>query len=303
MSLELLNSTFFVTIQDKGRFGYSHIGVTNSGAMDEYAYFIVNRLLKNSLDTNVLEIGCSNVIFKFHKNTKIALCGADSEIYLNNEKKELWKSFDVKKNDILKIEKILHGNWLYLGVFGGFNIKKEFDSNSVTIKENFGGLDGNILKKGVTLPFFKYKKFCNSFLKKEYIPNYKSELILRVIFSYQEKDFKKEEKEKFLNTDYFITKDFNRMAFKLKGEPIKCDKDGIISEGIAFGSIQIPKDGQPIILLKERQTIGGYPKIGVVLGIDCFKLSQAKFNTKIRFEEISYEEALKITRNFYLFFS
>lgn len=303
MSLELLNSTFFVTIQDKGRFGYSHIGVTNSGAMDEYAYFIVNRLLKNSLDTNVLEIGCSNVIFKFHKNTKIALCGADSEIYLNNEKKELWKSFDVKKNDILKIEKILHGNWLYLGVFGGFNIKKEFDSNSVTIKENFGGLDGNILKKGVTLPFFKYKKFCNSFLKKEYIPNYKSELILRVIFSYQEKDFKKEEKEKFINTDYFITKDFNRMAFKLKGEPIKCDKDGIISEGIAFGSIQIPKDGQPIILLKERQTIGGYPKIGVVLGIDCFKLSQAKFNTKIRFEEISYEEALKITRNFYLFFS
>jgi len=303
MSLELLNSTFFVTIQDKGRFGYSHIGVTNSGAMDEYAYFIVNRLLKNSLDTNVLEIGCSNVIFKFHKNTKIALCGADSEIYLNNEKKELWKSFDVKKNDILKIEKILHGNWLYLGVFGGFNIKKEFDSNSVTIKENFGGLDGNILKKGVTLPFFKYKKFCNSFLKKEYIPNYKSELILRVIFSYQEKDFKKEEKEKFLNTDYFITKDFNRMAFKLKGEPIKCDKNGIISEGIAFGSIQIPKDGQPIILLKERQTIGGYPKIGVVLGIDCFKLSQAKFNTKIRFEEISYEEALKITRNFYLFFS
>lgn len=303
MSLELLNSTFFVTIQDKGRFGYSHIGVTNSGAMDEYAYFIVNRLLKNSLDTNVLEIGCSNVIFKFHKNTKIALCGADSEIYLNNEKKELWKSFDVKKNDILKIEKILHGNWLYLGVFGGFNIKKEFDSNSVTIKENFGGLDGNILKKGVTLPFFKYKKFCNSFLKKEYIPNYKSELILRVIFSYQEKDFKKEEKEKFLNTDYFITKDFNRMAFKLKGEPIKCDKDGIISEGIAFGSIQIPKDGQPIILLKERQTIGGYPKIGVVLGIDCFKLSQAKFNTKIRFEEISYEEALKITRKFYLFFS
>lgn len=303
MSLELLNSTFFVTIQDKGRFGYSHIGVTNSGAMDEYAYFMLNRLLKNSLDTNVLEIGCSNVIFKFHKNTKIALCGADSEIYLNNEKKELWKSFDVKKNDILKIEKILNGNWLYLGVFGGFNIKKEFDSNSVTIKENFGGLDGNILKKGVTLPFFKYKKFCNSFLKKEYIPNYKSELILRVIFSYQEKDFKKEEKEKFLNTDYFITKDFNRMAFKLKGEPIKCDKDGIISEGIAFGSIQIPKDGQPIILLKERQTIGGYPKIGVVLGIDCFKLSQAKFNTKIRFEEISYEEALKITRNFYLFFS
>jgi allophanate hydrolase subunit 2 len=89
------------------------------------------------------------------------------------------------------------------------------------------------------------------------------------------------------------------MACKLSGEAIKCDINGIISEGIAFGSIQIPNDGQPIVLLKDRQTIGGYPKIGVVLGLDCFKLSQAKANTKIRFEEISYEEAIQRSKEFY----
>ena len=91
------------------------------------------------------------------------------------------------------------------------------------------------------------------------------------------------------------------MACKLDGNPINCNIDGIISEGISYGTIQIPKDGKPIILLKERQTIGGYPKIGTVLNIDCFKLSQAKLNTKIKFKEIPYDEALKKMKEFYFF--
>lgn len=303
MSLELLNNPFFVSVQDKGRFGYFHIGVTNSGVMDEFAYFIANRLLKNSLDTNILEIGCSNVIFKVNKNTKIALSGAECEFFINEEKKEIWQSYDVKKGDILKIGKIINGNWLYLAVFGGFDIKKEFGSNSLSIKENLGGVEGRRLKKGDILTFKKYQKFSNNFLKKELIPKYEDELVLRVIFSYQENYFLKEEKEKFLNTVYVVTKDFNRMAFKLSGKPIKCEINGIISEAIAFGSIQIPSDGMPIVLLKERQTIGGYPKIGVVLSIDCFKLSQAKANTKIKFVEISYEKAKEKTKEFYSFFN
>ncbi|MDZ7907575.1 MAG: hypothetical protein U5N10_04710 [Gemmobacter sp.] len=139
----------------------------------------------------------------------------------------------------------------------------------------------------------------NIHLKKIHL-KYEDELTLRVIFSYQENHFSKQapppppppppekKSKKFLNSTYLVTNDFNRMACKLSGEAIKCDINGIISEGIAFGSIQIPSDGQPIVLLKDRQTIGGYPKIGVVLSIDCFKLSQARANTKIRFEEISY---------------
>ena len=99
-----------------------------------------------------------------------------------------------------------------------------------------------------------------------------------------------------------VTNDFNRMAYKLQGDPIRCNIDGIVSEGISFGAIQIPKDGKPIILLKERQTIGGYPKLGFVLAVDCFKLAQARTNTKIKFQEISYEEALSKTKEFYASF-
>ena len=299
MSLELINNPFFVTLQDRGRFSYAHFGVTNSGIMDEYAYFIANKLLENSLDTNVLEIGCSNVIFKVNKNTTLCLTGADSEFFINDEKKELWQTYEVKKNDIIKIGKFLSGNWLYLAVLDGFLIKKEFGSNSTTLKENLGGIDGDRLKKGDILAFKKNRKISKRFLKKEFIPKYEDELTLRVLLSYQYENFPKEEIKKFFSSNYMVTKDFNRMACKLSGNPINCDINGIISEGIAYGSIQIPKDGQPIVLLKERQTLGGYPKIGTILNIDCFKLAQAKTGTKIRFQQISYEDAYKKSKEFY----
>jgi biotin-dependent carboxylase-like uncharacterized protein len=303
LSLELLNNPFFVTIQDRGRFSYSHLGVSNSGVMDEYAYFIANKLLKNSLDTNILEIGCSNVIFKVNKSTTISITGANCEFFINDELKSIWQNHSVKKGDILKIGKILNGNWSYLAVKDGFYLKKELGSFSTTIKENLGGLDGNRLKIGDVLPFNKSKKLAKSFLKNELIPKYEDELILRVLLSSQYKEFSKIELEKFFSNTYLVTKEFNRMACKLDGKAINCNIDGIISEGISYGSIQIPKDGKPIILLKERQTIGGYPKIGSILTIDCFKLSQAKFNTQVKFKEISYTEALKETRKFYSCFS
>ena len=299
MSLELINNPFFVTLQDRGRFSYTHLGVTNSGVMDEYSYLIANKLLGNSLETNILEIGCSNVVFKVNKNTTLCLTGANCEFFINDELKELWQNYEVKKNDIIKIGKILSGNWIYLGVCSGFSIKKEFESNSTTLKENLGGLNGNSLKKGDILAFHKTKKINKKFLKKEFIPKYEDELTLRVLLSYQYENFSKEEIKKFFSSTYLVTKDFNRMAYKLQGNSIKCDINGIISEGIAFGSIQIPKDGQPIVLLKERQTIGGYPKIGTVLNIDCFKLAQAKIGTKIRFQELSYENALEKSKKFY----
>lgn len=303
MSLEIINNPLFVTIQDMGRYGYSHIGVTNSGVMDEYAYFLAHKLLKNPIGTNILEIAFSNVIFKANANTQVAITGAICEVFINDIKKECWQTHNLRVGDTLKIGKILEGNRVYLAVFGGFEIKKEFGSNSTTIKEKLGGIDGDKLKKGDILPFKDSLFTHNTRLKEKFIPKIEEELTLRVILSYQDEYFSKEEKEKFFKNEFLVTNDFNRMGCKLSGDAIKCDIDGIISEGIAFGSIQVPSDGQPIILLKDRQTIGGYPKIGTVLSLDCFKLSQAKVNTKIRFEEISYEKAVEEVKEFYSSFS
>ena len=299
MSFEITNNPILTTIQDKGRFGYSHLGVTNSGVMDEYAYIVANRLLNNPLDTNILEITLSNLELIASIETKIAITGANCDFFINDEKKEIWQTYSIKKGDILKVGKIYEGNWVYLAVVGGFDIKKEFGSNSTTITESLGGLDGDKLKKGDILPYKSCSDVTKIAIKKEFIPKYEDELVLRVILSYQENYFSMDEKKKFFSSSYTVTNEFNKMAYKLKGKPIKCDINGIISEGIAFGSIQITNDGQPIVLLKERQTIGGYPKIGTVINIDCFRLAQAKSGAKIRFEEISYEEALKKTKKFY----
>jgi len=299
MSLEIINNPILVMLQDKGRFGYSEIGVTNSGVMDEYAYLSANKMLGNSLETNILEIAFSNVIFKVNAPTQIAITGAICELFINDIPKQCWETHNVKVGDIIKIGKILKGIRVYLAVKGGFNIKKEFGSNSTTIKEKLGGINGEKLKKSDVLPFKDFFSTHNIRLKRKFIPNYKDELTLRVVLSYQNDFFSKEQKENFFSNTFIVTNDFNRMGCKLNGEPILCDINGIISEGISFGAIQIPSDGQPIILLKDRQTIGGYPKIGSVLPIDCFKLSQVKTNTKIKFSQITIEEATKKIRDFY----
>lgn len=296
---EIIKAGVFTLIEDLGRFSHMYLGVTNSGFMDEYAALKAHKLLQNSYDSNLLEIAFAGVKLKALGDTMISITGARCEFKINSIEKQTWQTHNIKSGDILEIGKFLKGQRVYLAVKNGFNIEKELGSYSVTVKEKLGGLNGSQLKNGDFLSYGEYKNFVPRRLKKEYIPDYGDELVLRVILSYQESNFPKEQKDKFFSSVYTITPDFNRMACKLKGESINADINGIISEGIAFGAIQVPKDGQPIILLKERQTIGGYPKIGSILSIDCFKLSQMRAGQKIRFEPIDIKEAQKKVKMFY----
>ncbi|QKF81589.1 biotin-dependent carboxyltransferase family protein [Halarcobacter ebronensis] len=296
---EVIKAGAFTLIEDKGRFSFMNIGVTNSGFLDEFAALKAHKILNNSYDCNLLEITFAGIKLKATANTIVSITGAKCEFKINSIEKSTWQSYNIKKDDILEITKILKGQRVYLAVKDGFTITKELGSYSTTLKEQLGAFEGRVLKNGDYLPFSEQKNFLKKRLKKEYIPEYKDELVLRVVLSYQQNSFSFKEKEKFFNSIYTITPDLNRMACKLSGESIKSELNGIISEGIAFGAIQIPKDGQPIILLKERQTIGGYPKIGSVLSIDCFKLAQMRPGQKIRFEEISISLAQEKLKKFY----
>lgn len=296
---EVIKAGAFTLIEDIGRVSYMHLGVASSGFLDEFAALKAHRLLKNKPSLNLLEIAFPGLKLKATANTTISITGAKCEFHINGIKKAIWQTHNIKKGDILELIKIISGQRVYLAVKDGFKIKDELGSSSVTLKENIGGLNGNLLKNNDFLPFKENSAFTTRRLNKKYIPSYESTLTLRVILSYQEDSFSKEQKEKFFSSYYTITSDFNRMACKLSGQKIESSLDGIISEGIAFGSIQIPKDGQPIILLKERQTIGGYPKIGSVFSIDCFKLAQMTPGQKVRFEPINIKEAQKKLKLFY----
>jgi biotin-dependent carboxylase-like uncharacterized protein len=287
VSFEILNNPIYSIVQDNGNFNNVHLGVSVSGAMDEYAYNIANLLLNNNKNTNILEINFSNLLIKVHKEISIAITGAECEFFINGTQYSTWQVFQLKKDDIINVGKFLTGARVYLSVKNGFI----YDTNSV--KEN-----EYKLKKSDILNYHSTKYHHNR-LKKDYIPIYSNELTLRVIFSYQENYFSNTEKIKFLSSNYIVSNEISRMGYKLKGKAINCTIEGIISEGIAYGSIQIPKDGQPIILLKDRQTIGGYPKIGVILDIDCYKLSQARPNTIIKFQEISINDAVIKSKQFH----
>ncbi len=282
-SFRVVEGGILSLVEDFGRFGLCDKGITNSGVMDEYAYMALNYLLQNPLDTNCLEITLGGLKLEANGACKVAVSGAKFEFLINSQKADIWKTHDIQKGDILEFGYAKSGLRIYFGVKGGFNIKKELGSNSVTIKENIG----DRLKKGDILEFFDHDMGSYSIsLKKKFVPNYQKELTLRVVLGYQDNFFPAHEIEKFFASTYTISGQNNRMGYKLEGEKIECQIDGIISEGISFGAIQIPKDGQPIVLLKERQTIGGYPKIGSVLPIDCFKLSQLKTGDKIKFKAI-----------------
>lgn len=302
MSFKVIKAGIFTTLQDRGRFSFTHLGVTNSGVMDEYSALAAQKLLDNSLNTNILEITFADVKLQALKSTSISITGAFCEFYINDELKPTWQVYKITKNDVIKITKITDGQRVYLAVKNGFDIKKEFGSNSTTIKESLGGISGSQIKNGDTLPYKQNDEIIPTRWHHKYMPKYEKELTLRVLLSYQDESFSKEEKEKFFNSTYTITPDFNRMACKLSGEKINSSLDGIISEAITFGAIQIPKDGKPIILLKERQTIGGYPKIGSILSIDCFKLGQMKIGSTVKFQEISINEAQKKLKDFYRIF-
>ncbi len=295
-------SGIFTLIQDIGRYKYTHLGVSPCGFLDEYAAFWANRLLSNNLESNLLEIAFSNIVLKTTIDTTISLTGAFCEFFINDIQKKPWRSYNIKAGDIIKIGKFFSGSRVYLAVKNGFEIKEEFGSTSTSIKESLGGLNGDKLKNGDFLPISSTSFIVEKRVKRDLIPSYEEELTLRVILSYQHESFSKKEQDKFFNSTFDVTSDFNRMACKLKGEKILSSLNGIVSEGISFGSIQIPKDGHPIILLKDRQTIGGYPKIGTVLSIDCFKLAQAKIGSKIKFDKIDIKNAEKKLKDFYSIF-
>ncbi|MDX1808207.1 MAG: biotin-dependent carboxyltransferase family protein [Sulfurospirillaceae bacterium] len=299
-SFKVLAGGLLSLIEDFGRFGLCDKGISNSGVMDEYAYQIANNLLQNPPNTNCIEITLGGLKLECDDSCTISVTGADAKFSINSQEVGIWRTHNIKKGDILEFKFAKEGVRSYLCVKGGFNIAKELGSNSTTVKEGIGGLNGTGLQKDDILEFTQTKiQSYNTLFKHDLVPVYEDNLTLRVVLGYQDSYFDDQEIEKFFSQTYTISPENNRMGYKLKSEPIACQIDGIISEGISFGAIQIPKDGQPIILLKDRQTIGGYPKIGSVLPIDCFKLAQMKTGSTLRFEKIGIKDAQNKMKKFY----
>ena len=302
--LKVLKPGILTLVQDLGRFAYQHIGLSPGGAADEHAFLWANRLLNNRSNTPALEICFGGLQLEVLANTTIAITGAEMNATLNNQPIENWQTHTLKVGDKLSFAHASSGIRSYLAIQDGFELQPSFGSVATVMREKIGGIDGygNPLKVDDFLPCSQHKPKLTTHVPPLFIPDYQRSLILSVIPNEQTDQFDEAELEKLYHWTYRISTQSDRMGIRLEGEPIMPNVQGIISEGIPYGTIQLPPDGQPIILLKDRQTMGGYPKVGILFVLDAFLLAQQQAHTEVRFTQISLEEAQEKLRYFYRFF-
>ena len=295
-SIDVINGGILTTIQDSGRYGYQELGIPTSGVMDDYNYRLANILVGNNLDEAVLEMTYFGPTFKFNEELTIAITGSDMNPKINGEVAPMFETIKVKSGDTLQFGKVNEGVRGYISFGGSIDVPVVNGSKSTHIKTKMGGMSGRALKPKDELNIKKSKDKTMRKIPDMYLPKFSHCNILRVVLGPQDDYFtEKGIHDLFRSGGYQVTKDFDRMGIRLKGSAIEHKETAdIISDGTNFGSIQVPANGQPIILVADRQTTGGYTKIGNVITADLYKLAQMSFLDKVLFEEVSIEEAQRL---------
>lgn len=299
-SIDVINGGILTTIQDSGRYGYQELGIPTSGVMDDYNYRLANILVGNKLDEAVFEMTFFGPTLKFNENLIIAITGSNMNPKINGELAPMYETIKVKKGDTLQFGKVNEGIRSYLAFGGSIDVPVVNGSKSTHIKTKMGGIEGRALKAKDEINIKKSKEKTMRKIPEKYLPIFSHCNILRIVLGPQDDYFtEKGIHDLFRSGGYQVTKDFDRMGIRLKGTAIEHKETAdIISDGTTFGSIQVPANGQPIILVADRQTTGGYTKIGNVITADLYKLAQMTFLDKVLFQEVTIEEAQKLATDY-----
>ena len=293
MGLEVLRAGLQSTVQDQGRFGYAHLGVSASGAADNFALRIGNMLVGNPKQYAGIEMTIIGDQYRFKSDAYIALTGSEFEAELDNKPIPFWQGWPINKGQILDIRSTKTGARCYLCVAGGINVEDVMGAKTTHLTSGMGGVHGRILKKQDELDFGSLD---NSIKPVQGInePMTTDNKIIRVTKGRQWLWFHKNQKNKFFQHQYRVTDLSNRMGLRLIGNAINNKKGEIITAGIPLGAIQIPGDGQPIISFVEHQTTGGYPVIANIISADIRKVGQLKPGDCFQFELTSINTAEKL---------
>jgi len=288
----------FTTVQDRGRFGYQHVGIPVSGVLDSFACRVANLLVGNPEGSAVLESTIVGPQLAVLCEADIALTGALMGAKLNHKPIKNWKTIRVKPGDMLTFQQVERGCRGYLAVSGGIKVPEIMGSMSTYVGGKIGGYEGRPLKKGDVVGRGNGSMLdAPRYLPEKWIPRYPDKIILRIVTGPQDDHFD-EGIVTLFQSEFMVTPKADRMGYRLHGTPIKHMENvpkSIISEPTMPGGIQVPADGQPIILLVE-QTVGGYTKIGTVISKDLPGIAQAVPGDTIKFERITLEKAHLIYR-------
>ena len=290
MSISILKPGVQTTVQDIGRYGYSHFGISSSGAADLFSFRLGNIIVGNAEELAGIEMTLLGADFQFNSDAVIAITGSPFNLSLDRQEIPYNQSIHVKKNQILSVGITKGGARSYLLVKGGIKTENYLNSKTTHVMSGMGGFMGRPLKKGDMLEIDE-----NSKINITDISNNLDEIdtsIIRINKGLQSSYFSDSTWAAFTSKMFTVSEVFSRMGIRLKGNSIHSSKGNeILTEGIPLGAIQVPGGGEPIISFVEHQTTGGYPKIANVISADLCKVGQLKPGDKFQFELISFEDA------------
>ena len=307
MAIRVGQPGLLTTVQDTGRFGEYAIGMPPSGAMDVFSYQVGNYLVGNEEGAAGLEITYFGPELTFTEDHVVAITGAEMPPKINGEEVPTWETLGVREGDVLSFDYLKNGARSYLAVAGGIDVPVFMHSRSTYTLIGLGGHEGRALQEGDELAVGEdgdRSERVGTAVAREQLPAFYDETELRVIIGLASYRLTEESMQEFLNTTWTVTPDADRVGYRYRGGELKfvereqpagagADQANVVDFGYPIGSIQVPGGVEPIVLLNDAVTGGGYATIGTVISADRDKLAQTKTNDKTRFRSVDLDEALR----------
>ncbi|WP_017755083.1 5-oxoprolinase subunit C family protein [Calidifontibacillus oryziterrae] len=308
--IKVLKPGLQTTVQDEGRLGMYEIGMPPSGAMDKFAFRVANMLVGNQANAAVLEITYLGPELLFEQDTQISLTGGNIPPKLNGKSVAMWETLSVKAGDVLSFDFVQSGARTYLAIEGGIDVPLVMNSRSTYTLIGIGGYEGRALAEGDTLitgDLHERKITVGTTIEKNLIPTYGKSHEIRVIVGLCSYRLTEESKQSFLDTEWIVTPEANRIGYRHKGKRLQfvereqpfgagSNPSNVTDLGYPIGSIQVPDGIEPIVLLHDAVTGGGYATVATVISTDLNRMAQVKTNEKVKFVSVTLEEALKIRK-------
>ncbi|WP_116139722.1 biotin-dependent carboxyltransferase family protein [Trinickia diaoshuihuensis] len=316
--IDVLRAGMLSSVQDLGRAGYRHLGIAKAGALDTLALEVGNRLVGNEPQAAAIEATVGPVVLRFTRATRLALTGAQFNATLDGKSVHTWWSLPVRAGQELVLHGPVRGMRGYICVRGGIDVIAVLGSRSTDLAAGFGGLGGRKLRDGDRLPIgqnirrqdkatgvdapafgVKAPEWCR-FAEAareparhgKYVGSTERGDVIRVLRGPEYDSFGEAARTAFWSDRWRVTPNSNRMGYRLEGSALSRDEASeLLSHAVLPGTIQVPGNGQPIVLMGDAHTTGGYPRIGVVIAADLWKLAQVRLGSAVRFVRTTREEA------------
>jgi antagonist of KipI len=297
MTVRVSKPGLSTTVQDRGRWGYAHLGISPAGAADPLSLRIANRLVGNDEYAPALEMTLLGATLEFETSAVVAITGATCECKIGVDRVPANSAIAVSSGAVLQCGIMTNGVRSYLAVQGGVDVPTVMGSASTDVRGGFGGHEGRRLQAGDVLSICMAERAQTTRLRAGVLETLRRTGPIRVTKGAQQDWFSQETYARFLASGYGVSEQSDRAGLRLKGEAITPHESGqLLTDGIPLGAIQVPQDGQPIILFVDQQTTGGYPKIANVIAADMHRVGQLCPRDEVRFAEVSIAKAIELLR-------